>query len=76
MLLTEQEKLREFISTVVGKYDRQRSALLPILRAIQEEYGYVSELAMQYVADSLGIHAAKVYGVATFYHFINTEPKG
>ena len=76
MLLTEQEKLREFISTVVGKYDRQRSALLPILWAIQEEYGYVSELAMQSVADLLGIHAAKVYGVATFYHFINTEPKG
>lgn len=41
MLLTEQEKLREFISTAVEKHDRQRSALLPILWAIQE--GVASE---------------------------------
>ena len=76
MLVTQQEKTREFISKTANKYDRQRSALVPILLDIQEEYAYVSELSMQYVADLLGIHASKVYSVATFYNFINTKPKG
>jgi [NiFe] hydrogenase diaphorase moiety large subunit len=76
MLLNDQETVKEFIFNAVEKHHNQRSALIPILREIQAEYGYVSELAMQRVGDLLGIHAARVYGVATFYHFINTTPKG
>ncbi|MDR0563831.1 MAG: NAD(P)H-dependent oxidoreductase subunit E [Azoarcus sp.] len=76
MLLTEQERSREFISRAADRHGRKRSALIPILLAIQEEYGYVSEFAMQCVGDFLDLHAAEVYSVATFYHFINTKPKG
>ncbi len=76
MLLTEQEKEKALISKLSEKFANQRSALIPILQAVQADYGYVSEFAMQHVADLLGIHAAEVYSVATFYHFINTKPKG
>ncbi|MEI6985857.1 MAG: NAD(P)H-dependent oxidoreductase subunit E [Rhodospirillaceae bacterium] len=76
MLLTEQEKERALISNLAAKHDHQRSALIPILQAVQADYTYVSEFAMQLVADLLGIHAAEVYSVATFYQFINTKPKG
>lgn len=76
MLLTEQEKVREFVLAVVGKHERQRTALIPILQATQEQYGHVSEFAMQYIADLLGLHAAQVYSTATFYHFISTKPTG
>lgn len=76
MLLTEQEKAKSFISKLAEKYAHDRSALIPILQGIQTEYGYVSEFAMQYVGDLLGIHAAQIYSVATFYQFINTKPKG
>lgn len=76
MLLTEQEKLKEFILSVVKIHGKERTALIPILRAVQEKYDYVSEFAMQYVADLLGLHAAEVYSVATFYHFLHTKPKG
>lgn len=75
-MLSEQEKVRAFIPAIVNKYDRQSSALLPILEAIQEKYGYVSEAAMQQVGELLGIRASRVWSVATFYHFINTTPKG
>ena len=75
-MLSEQEQVRAFIPEIVAKYDRQSSALLPILEAIQEKFGYVSESAMQQVAGLLGIHASRVWSVATFYHFINTTPKG
>ncbi|MBB6054725.1 NAD(P)H-dependent oxidoreductase subunit E [Tolumonas osonensis] len=75
-MLSEQEESRTFITEIVEKYDRQRSALLPILWAIQEKYGYVSESAMQQVGDLLGMHASGVWSVATFYRFIHTRPKG
>ena len=76
MLLTEQEKEKVLISELAEKYAHQRSGLIPILQAVQADYGYVSKFAMQHVADLLGIHAAEVYSVATFYQFINTKPKG
>jgi NADH:ubiquinone oxidoreductase, NADH-binding (51 kD) subunit len=76
MLLTEQEKTKEFIGEVVNKYPRQASSLLSILWAVQVEYGYVSDFSMQYIGDLLDISPAKIYGVATFYHFINRKPQG
>jgi len=76
MLLTEQEKERALISRLAEEHAHQRSSLIPILQAVQADYGYVSEFAMQHVADLLGVHAAEVYSVATFYQFINTKPKG
>ncbi len=75
-MLSEQEQVRAFIPAIVDKYERQSSALLPILETIQEKYGYVSEAAMQQIGELLGIRASRVWSVATFYHFINTTPKG
>jgi len=76
MLLTEQDKQKELISRMADQQGRQRSSLITMLHAIQADYGNVSEFAMQHIADVLGIHASEVYSVATFYQFINTQPKG
>ncbi len=76
MLLTEQAKVQAYVSTLVEKYANERSALLSILLAIQTKYGYLSEFAMHYVGELLGIPASKVYSVATFYRFLNTKPQG
>lgn len=76
MLLTEQERLKHSIAKLAHKYNRKRSALLSILQAVQGEYGYVSELAMQYIGHELDVPAAEIYSIATFYQFINTRPKG
>ncbi len=76
MLLTEQDKLTKLITGLAEKNNFQRSALIPILQEVQKELGFVTKFAMQVIADQLGIHATEVYSVATFYHFINTQPKG
>jgi [NiFe] hydrogenase diaphorase moiety large subunit len=76
MLMTGQDQEKALISELFKKHTRQRSALIPILQALQVDGGYISEFAMQYIADSLNIHASEVYGLATFYHFVNTRPKG
>ncbi|WP_232424096.1 NAD(P)H-dependent oxidoreductase subunit E [Imhoffiella purpurea] len=54
----------------------ERSELIPLLLAVQDEFGYVSEFAMQFIADQLKMPPTEVYGVATFFHFINKKPKG
>ncbi len=57
-----------------NNYDPGR--LIPILQAVQEEYKYLSKDAISYVATSLGLPPARVYGVATFYAHFSLEPKG
>ncbi len=76
MLLTEREKLATLIAETAEKYGRKRSSLMPVLRKVQGVYGYVSEEAMQEIADYLGIMPIEVMSVVTFYHFFSLKPKG
>ena len=61
---------------VIEHFGRDKSKLIPILQAVQEEYRYLPEEVMTFVATSLGISPAKVFGVATFYSHFSLEPKG
>ncbi len=50
--------------------------LLPILHALQEEFGYIDEAAEPIIADELNISRAEVHGVVTFYHDFRRAPAG
>lgn len=50
--------------------------MIPILQAVQEEYRYLPEEVMTYLATSLKLPPAEVYGVATFYAHFALAPKG
>ncbi len=43
-------------------------ALLPILHALQDEFGYVDKAAVPLIATALNLSQAEVHGVITFYH--------
>ena len=51
-------------------------ALLPILHALQEEFGYIDPAATSLVAEALNISDAEVHGVISFYHDFRREPPG
>ena len=72
------EKLRQFekVCRIVEKYDRNPSKLIPILQEVQKEYRYLPEEVMTFVATSLDLSPARVYGVASFYANFALEPKG
>ncbi len=76
MLVTEQQRLKSDIATWVEKYGSTQDKLIPILQEIQTSYSYISEPAMQIVADYLDLHPAEVYSVVSFYSFLNDQPKG
>lgn len=72
------EKLNK-VQEIIARYpaDRQKSALIPILHLAQEENnGWLSVEAMDYVASLLQLNPIEVYEVATFYSMYNLKPVG
>ena len=57
-----------------NNYDSNR--LIPILQAVQEEYRYLPEKILYFIATSLSISPAQIFGVATFYSHFALTPKG
>ena len=50
--------------------------LLPILHAIQAEFGYVPQETLPLIARELNLSRAEVHGVMTFYHDYRAHPAG
>ena len=50
--------------------------LLPILHAVQAEFGHVPQDALPVIAKSLNLSRAEVHGVMSFYHDFREEPAG
>lgn len=76
MLISEHELLKDEIREWSLRYGGDRSALIPILQEVQRKYGHISDFAMQQIADALGLHPVEVYGVVSFYAFLNTTRRG
>lgn len=51
-------------------------ALLPILHALQERFGYVDREAVPMIAAALNLSRAEVHGVISFYHDFRAHPPG
>ncbi len=54
----------------------REGALLPILHAVQSDFGHVPALALPIVAKALGVAVAEVQGVVGFYHDFRAAPPG
>ncbi len=66
----------EAVCAILDRHGRQSAKLIPILQAVQNEYRYLPEEVLSFVATALGIPPARVFGVATFYAYFTLEPKG
>lgn len=76
MLLYEQNSIVEEINELVTIHGKDRSALLPILQAIQMKYNCISDFAQQEIARKLSISPVEVYSVISFYSFLSPEAEG
>lgn len=70
------DEIKELIVGLADRHGRKRESLLPILQGVIEQEHYISDLAMTEIAKELDLSAAQVYGTATFYSFLDTEPRG
>jgi formate dehydrogenase subunit gamma len=52
----------------IQELERLPGALLPILHALQDEFGYVDKAAIPLIASALNLSHAEVHSVLSFYH--------
>lgn len=62
----------------ISKYPagRQASAIIPLLWRAQEQHGWLTRPAIEYVADMLGMAYIRALEVATFYFMFQLQPVG
>jgi bidirectional [NiFe] hydrogenase diaphorase subunit len=70
------DKRWRIVDTRMRRLGQRPDALIEVLHAAQEAFGFLDSDTLAYVAASLGVPLSKVYGVATFYSFFTLAPKG
>jgi NADH-quinone oxidoreductase subunit E len=61
---------------IIGRYPRPKSALIPLLHLAQEQDGYVTEDAIEHLAELIGCTPAEVLGTCSFYEMLKLEEVG
>jgi len=64
------------IDEVIAHYPVKRSAALPLLHLVQEEQGYISSAAVEWIAQKLGLQPINIYELVTFYPMFRQQPIG
>jgi formate dehydrogenase subunit gamma len=67
---------RETAEAIIAANLGKPGAALPILHAIQAEFGFVPPEALPLIAAALNISRAEIHGVFTFYHDFRATPGG
>lgn len=61
---------------IIARYPQPRSAILPLLHLVQAEDSYLTPAGLAFVAETLGLTAAAVGAVASFYSMYRRDPTG
>ena len=67
---------RAAVVAIVNALKHQPGALMPILRRIQDDLGWVPPASIPLIAHELNLSRAEVHGVVSFYHDFRHEPPG
>ncbi|MEW6676850.1 MAG: NAD(P)H-dependent oxidoreductase subunit E [Pseudomonadota bacterium] len=70
------QDLQDLIAQAVARHGVRPESLLQVLESLQASQGMISTEAAQGVAAALGVPLARVLGVAGFYSFLSTAPRG
>jgi len=68
--------VQKIIKDTLEKHGTDRKALMPVLQAIVHAKNYLGDEDMIAVAKELELSTAEVFGTASFYTFLDTEPRG
>jgi NADH-quinone oxidoreductase E subunit len=72
------QKRASDVEAILAKYppERKRSAVMPLLYLVQEEFGYCTEEGMREIAEICGMDPTEVKSVAGFYSMYYKTPVG
>lgn len=71
-----EDSLHERVRAIVAEHRGEHGPLLPILHAIQSEFGYIDPSTIPVIAQELNLSRADVHGVVTFYPDFKQEQPG
>ena len=60
----------------LSTYSGEPGALIPLLQAAQDQYGYVPEEAINRISSVTGVPVADIFGIVTFYAQFRLQPMG
>lgn len=63
-------------AAIIAAEAGREGAALPILHALQAEFGYVPRETVPMIAAALNISRAEMHGIVTFYHDFRDHPPG
>ncbi|MEO5621494.1 MAG: formate dehydrogenase subunit gamma [Cypionkella sp.] len=64
------------VEDILAAHKGMEGSLLPILHAVQADFGYVPQEALPIIAKDLNISRAEAHGVMSFYHDFREKPAG
>jgi NADH-quinone oxidoreductase subunit E len=70
------QTLEKEIDELMTHYPQKRSASLMLLHAIQEQFGYISRQAVEWIAHKLELKPINIYELVTFYPMLHQRPVG
>lgn len=68
-------QISDFIAKAMLE-DHSQSKIIAVLHKIQNAHGFLTNRQLQAVSYLMNIPSAKVYGVATFYHYFHLKTRG
>lgn len=76
MTTTNHDLNIDVMNSIVARYPRKRSAIMPLLHYVQAISGYVTNDGIEKISEILEIETAEVSAVATFYTQYKRKPVG
>ncbi len=76
---TARRVLGDDLAAAIDAYNREphpESQVIAVLHKVQAKFGYLGEAHLDAVAQLMQVPAAKVAGVASFYHYYRLQPRG
>jgi NADH-quinone oxidoreductase subunit E len=70
------EQVREKVSSILDRYERNEGMLVSILQDTQAALGYLAREALVEVSTGLEVPLSRVYSVATFFRAFSLKPRG
>ena len=75
-MATDQNLDQDVMQSIIKRYPRSRSAIMPLLHYVQSVSGYVTNEGIELISVLLDIETAEVSAVATFYTQYKRKPGG
>lgn len=66
----------KLVAAAMRRHGYRADALIEVLHAVQDAFGYLDDDALRFVARSLRVPYSQIYGVATFYQHFTLKPQG